>query len=364
MTTQTTARTTRGPGNFVPAYAFVDRWAVLQLVKDTAEITGIREREISILAAHLSVLPKGKLNPGQMLISYAQVTGILERANCMDERRFRRGEARLEELGLVVRKLSGNGRRFPVRDGKGRVIDAYGIDLAPLFSRIAELQHALQQHRDQMAEMRSIRSRISATLSTIKRHAIDEMSNGLAERLADFRNRLRRRNVPLVELADIETEVMTLSRKYRGSDPKYCRNDHIGCDQNSAKESADSGQIVRHIESPKKEYSIDASIDDPKKVWQRCSVLSQFYPETPTTLPTMIRALFDFLGYLGLRQTWRETLVKSFGLSNALRVANYLAEHIESISEVDAYIKQMIAEYRRGNAVAAGTVGLPLTAQL
>jgi hypothetical protein len=53
-----------------------------------------------------------------------EIGALLERANCMDKRRFRRGEAPLVALGFVRRKLSANGRRFPVRNAQGQIVDA------------------------------------------------------------------------------------------------------------------------------------------------------------------------------------------------------------------------------------------------
>ena len=48
----------------------------------------------------------------------------------------------LVELGLVVMKDSPNGKRFGRRDAKGRLIEAYGFDLAPLAARQAEFEAA------------------------------------------------------------------------------------------------------------------------------------------------------------------------------------------------------------------------------
>ncbi|TNF22622.1 MAG: hypothetical protein EP318_03165 [Rhodobacteraceae bacterium] len=363
MTTQTTAQATRGPGDAMPAAGLLDRWAVLQLVKDSAPLTGIREREISILAAHLSVLPKGRLDPRQMLVSYAQVSGILERANCMDERRFRRGEARLEELGFVTRKLSGNGRRFPVRDGKGRVIDAYGIDLAPLFSRVHALQVALQDHRDAQARTRALRSRISACLSAVKRRALEDLGkipDALGQQLARYRNLIRRRTLTLEELGRIACEVEGLAGEDAPVSPDLPGQDAAGAVPDAAKMSADDSRSVRHIESPRKEITREAPGEaDPRQAWARCKSLPEYYPETPKSVHAMAGALFEFLGFLGLGQGMKETVVSTFGLAKAVRVADYIAGRMNRISNPAGYVKQMISEYRKGNAVAAGTVRAP-----
>ena len=45
---------------------------------------------------------------------------------------------RLIELGLVTMKDSPNGKHYGKRDPKGRIVEAYGFDLAPIAARHAE----------------------------------------------------------------------------------------------------------------------------------------------------------------------------------------------------------------------------------
>jgi replication initiation protein RepC len=45
---------------------------------------------------------------------------------------------RLIELGLITMKDSPNGKRYGKRDPKGRIVEAYGFDLAPIAARYAE----------------------------------------------------------------------------------------------------------------------------------------------------------------------------------------------------------------------------------
>jgi len=65
----------------------------------------------------------------------------------------------LIELGLVVMKDSPNGKRYGKRDGKGRILEAYGFDLSPLAARQAEFQAAAEQGRAEREEMRRLRRR-------------------------------------------------------------------------------------------------------------------------------------------------------------------------------------------------------------
>jgi replication initiation protein RepC len=82
----------------------------------------------------------------------------------------------LVELGLVVMKDSPNGKRYGRRDRQGRVIEAYGFDLSPLFLRMAEFQAVAAQGRELREEMRRLRRR-----ATIARNGLLQILETAAE---------------------------------------------------------------------------------------------------------------------------------------------------------------------------------------
>jgi replication initiation protein RepC len=82
----------------------------------------------------------------------------------------------LVELGLVVMKDSPNGKRYGRRDRQGRIIEAYGFDLSPLFTRMAEFQAIAQQGRELRERMRHLRRR-----STIARNGLLQILDTAAE---------------------------------------------------------------------------------------------------------------------------------------------------------------------------------------
>jgi replication initiation protein RepC len=82
----------------------------------------------------------------------------------------------LIELGLVVMKDSPNGKRYGRRDRHGRVIEAYGFDLSPLFLRMAEFQAVAAQGRELREEMRRLRRR-----ATIARNGLLQILETAAE---------------------------------------------------------------------------------------------------------------------------------------------------------------------------------------
>src|SRR3981189_3270050 len=74
---------------------------------------------------------------------------------------------RLIELGLVTMKDSPNGKRYGKRDPKGRIVEAYGFDLAPIAARHAEFVRLAGEGRAERLAMGRLRRR-----ATIAKKAI------------------------------------------------------------------------------------------------------------------------------------------------------------------------------------------------
>jgi replication initiation protein RepC len=66
---------------------------------------------------------------------------------------------RLIELGLITMKDSPNGKRYGKRDPKGRIIEAYGFDLAPIAARHAEFVRLAAEGRAERLAMGRLRRR-------------------------------------------------------------------------------------------------------------------------------------------------------------------------------------------------------------
>jgi replication initiation protein RepC len=66
---------------------------------------------------------------------------------------------RLIELGLVTMKDSPNGKRYGTRDPKGRIVEAYGFDLAPIAARHAEFVRLAEEGRAERLVMGRLRRR-------------------------------------------------------------------------------------------------------------------------------------------------------------------------------------------------------------
>ncbi|MHA6345440.1 helix-turn-helix domain-containing protein [Roseivivax sp. CAU 1761] len=334
----------------------VDRWQALDLVKEVRRSLGLGEREIVVLQAHLSVLPKGPVRADGLLMSYAEVQGILSRAGCMCERRFRRGERELERAGLIARRLSANGRRFPVRDGEGRVVDAYGVDLRPLFLRLRELGELRDRLHREAAERAALRSRISARLAEVSRRvsaAAGALPQALAELAASVRQTLRRATTTLAEMRGIEATVEAACGAWE--------DDHAHA-ATADVSPGDGGQNVRHIEASGKDSRSSrpapaaVAPENDELSWENCRVLPGLYPDPPRTPQALAALLIEFGGFLGLDRSRLLPLLEMLGPARMLILLDHVAEKVDRIRAPGAYLQALATRWREGETIADGRI--------
>ena len=80
------------------------------------------------------------------------------------------------EAGLIAMKDSPNGKRYGKRDPKGRIVEAYGFDLAPIAARYAEFVQLAREAKEERDAMRRLRRR-----ATIARNGIAQILETAAE---------------------------------------------------------------------------------------------------------------------------------------------------------------------------------------
>ncbi|WP_046867045.1 plasmid replication protein RepC [Microvirga massiliensis] len=169
----------------------------------------------------------------------------------LSERAVRNAIRELIELQLVVPKDSANGKRFAVRDATGKVIDAYGLDLTPLYVRRGEWKAKLAEQKVLIGLRKQVLEEI-----TICRRATEEALTALALHFPDvdrseFEHRfegLRARSRRLSRLAH-PSELLVAWQELRslvekaflesGNGGTKCR--HIDSESKSPSETCDKG---------------------------------------------------------------------------------------------------------------------------
>lgn len=153
-------RTTPRAG-FPPVF----RRDLMRALRATRRDLGLSTGDLLVLDALLSFLPcrnqatgaDRPVSPDMMLTVYAGNATVCDRANGMDERVLRRHLVRLETVGLVRRRLSATGKRFPLKSN-GAVRDAFGVDLTLLLERNQEIAERARRAAQEREEIRSLRA--------------------------------------------------------------------------------------------------------------------------------------------------------------------------------------------------------------
>lgn len=363
---------------------FVDRWKCFALIKSVSQKLGLTKTDLTVLEAHLSVLPKGPLDRGKLNMSYMSVTAVRERANCMNEKTFQRSEVRLEELGLIHRRLSPNGRRFPVVGPNRKIVSAFGIDMSPLLMRIEELEELRLQIVEEdrliqagMTRIRCLVQDFKLSLQAASKTVLDQ-----AEALFKYvRNRLRRKISSLAEIDAIEHEIQfrfeSITSAVQAPSPAPQPDQEVnseGVEPISLPDAASDIQPVedsqndRHIESPRKEKNnTQALIYDAHRiqsVWQQSRSLSDLYPEFPRSERQMSRILFNFSSYIGIGPDLIGKAIATLGWEGLVRTLDYLAGRVHEIAKPQGYLKSMLKSYEEGHVIAGGKVRKPRSAGL
>lgn len=130
-------------------FAPFPRWDLLNIVTECRRALGLTANDIAVFRALLSFLPVREgapVTPQTQTVVFASNAEIAKRAAGLDERVLRHAFKRLSNAGLLVRRDSANGKRFPLRRDS-RIVAAFGLNLAPAFASVPMLQDLLAKLR-------------------------------------------------------------------------------------------------------------------------------------------------------------------------------------------------------------------------
>ena len=108
----------------------------------------------------------------------------IEKKTGMSERTIRRAIVKLRERGLVVMRDSANGKRFPISNAKGEIVDARGFDLTPLHARAAEFAERARALDIEDQVRRQLRDDLTAARNALLDLCAEDPSGAYAEILA------------------------------------------------------------------------------------------------------------------------------------------------------------------------------------
>ena len=341
------------PATFRP----VLRREVLYALRKARPRIGLSTGALAVLDVLLSFLPCRDARTGaetpvrtdMMLVIYASNSTICDRANGMCDRSLRRHIDHLVRAGLVARRDSVTRKRFPLRR-QGRVVDAYGIDLRPLFLGADRIFDEARTADAEKEETRSLRAE-ALTLRSCLLEICDTLSAEDRSFVENAKTILRRVSLGLRGTRHILDRLRSLLGQTRQPCPLEAdtpasaapvTSPNIPYDQSSRTEheSGANGQIVRQEESQKTDtkYRRDKPGVQIETLWDRCPTLATFAPTPPRSDSELTDALY-FLGRLiGLAEKTVMCALKTLGPVSTLEKLEYMASNAMTIQKPDLYL--------------------------
>ena len=367
-----------------PAFRPISRRDIMAAVNTCSRDLGIRQGAVVVLGALLSCLlcqgvdgRETPVSPTTLLTVYASNETLCFRAKGLTDRQLRRHLEALEAAGLIRRRDSANGKRFPVMQ-HGKPIGAFGLDLSPLFAQSNELLALALRRREEADELRGLRAQILRLRAAC---AEIHLSDAVATFIDGLRNLVRRTSLTLIEARAALSQLTAVLSSHASPEevahreieevekrpPSNAEATNTACypeitidrapDQAvpevfqtltaetcrlppTEQKPASDGQSVRHIEqnSDTKKRKREAK-ELPR--WTALTEVSAFYEE-PTNAQEATRIAFEFGRMLRISQDILASAASKLGLWELLRVENRMAKQIGTILNPDAYVRSVL----------------------
>ncbi len=341
-----------------PYFHPVRRRDLLAAVNTAAKDLGLRPASVVVIDALLSCLPckdpktgiDNPITPLTLLTVYAANATLCFRAKGITDRQLRRHLETLEDVGLITRKDSANGKRFPIQRC-GKVIGAFGIDLSPLLARSAEIIDLAQQRRDDAAELRGMRSCIQSLRMTCLGLDVDTEVTSF---LDSIRNVLRRATTTVIEARAIISKLKgIIADSCAVSNPNKTSNGtavnipvEASClaqkhNEEPHEASATDGQNDRHKE-PQKSYTKKTTPQSLTNLWQKLTHIRSFYPDMPRSDHHALQIVHEFGRMLRIDPDVLASGIASKGWRVALEAQDEIAARVATIADPTRYFGRLL----------------------
>lgn len=341
-----------------PYFKPVVRRDLMAAVNTAAKDLGIGPSSVVVLDALLSCLPCSDPKTGtdepitpQMLLTVFACNGTLcFRAKGITDRQLRRHLERLEDVQLIRRRDSANGKRFPIKRG-GKIVAAFGIDLSPLLGRSEEIMDLATVKRDQQVELRGLRAQIQC----LRQRCLGlELKPELAAFVDGLRTIMRRTTTTLHQARDLLAKLVAilscseavpeLPAEQRLSTTASMDHGQLSNSKalfEPAKLPATDGQNVRHKETTTSDTK-KILVASPSELWSQMTTVPDFYPHPPSTGHDLMRILYEFGRMLRISQATLAKAVSCIGPVKTMLVADAIAGKPDQILNPDGYMVGVI----------------------
>ena len=163
----------------------VTRWQFFGLIQKARRQLGLSKGAVAYLKVAIGCTQDDDFKAGRICAFWTSVTNIASRAE-IDRRQVARIEADLIKRAFLEKSASDYSRRGGSRK-KGAIGHEFGINLAPLINRAAEIQAAAQKAMFEADESERLRAMIRKLFGDIRRLQIERACDAAAEVLPNKR---------------------------------------------------------------------------------------------------------------------------------------------------------------------------------
>lgn len=278
----------------------------------------------------------------ERLVVFASNRVLSDRCDGIDERTLRRRILHLQESGLVVRKLSPNGKRYQVRNEDAEATLTYGIDLSPLF-HIADHLEALAETTRREAVRKSM-------LRSLIRDILYHHAKSITPELCEQARLSLRRSLTSAQLesvidtmkASLATDAeqgpahaMELTASHSQNDRHILRSNKETHESEAAVSNDDCPERMRSPGPSEKVTADDITVDECVDLAQNAAELAERRPRTWTELIALSSQLAPAIG---LSQTMVDTARLHLGAHGCALAIIGLVQAFDRIRNPQAYL--------------------------
>lgn len=380
----------------VPAFPPVMRGSLMPVIRTIRRDLGLSTGDLLVLGALLSFLPckdretgaERPIGPDMVLVVFASNATLCDRANGMDERALRRHLSRLSDAGLIRRKQSATGKRFPLkRDGMIR--DAFGIDLTPLLERHTELTDRAEEARREAEELRALRAEALALRAEALETAApyDEEARSFLDQVKTVLRRATLTTELVHDLIRAITRMLTPEAPIPeqapcpvGPDPR--QNDRPAtppgkkapvapqltapddalsqprdlprdCPPETGPRSAGDGRNVRQQDPSQINLKKRTRASGIVALWKKCKLVEMAFPDPPESEHGLLKVIYEFGQLTRFDERILAEGVRHLGPHRLLEALDYIERNRATIRCRYSYLSKIILGKCDGPKVSA-----------
>lgn len=148
--------------------SFSRRYHLIRLIEAVGEQWGLSRSGMAHLIYLIRHTQEVDWLPGNRVLVYKSVTAIARDHGVSERQIHNREQSLCDLLGLKIR-VSGNFRRYGRRDAEsGRILQAFGVDLAPLKALVPALESAAQAQEQERQQWQTLKHTLSGLRGSIR----------------------------------------------------------------------------------------------------------------------------------------------------------------------------------------------------